>query len=548
MSRRKPAAIAERQLSTTSARFNSRRTPLRSFIVTLLVVSALVAPAAELPLTLAPGQSRKLPLPEGYRSHLFTAGGDSLLNVTVAERELTITALRAGETYLIVFNRSKKSTSTNVVITTTKKLVSAGPKTNAAATEAPRTSVEAAPAGPMKSPLEAAIERQIGLPEVTVQLDNGVFTLSGNVASAAQVRHAEETVQRLSRAPIVSHLQIGARASSPLVPPADPPASAPPSPTPTRPSRGLPGLPNEPANATSPAPTNPPSVPPTPTQPNLTPAVVEPAIAQPAPPAIMPRIRHTIPTPLGPPSVTMRPRPEGVVPQDEPRKTEIGVGYGVDGLSSNLRDWRSGFVDFNRQVGERKLLYGAFREYNRFGFGDEELMLGYHHPLGRRWQGSVEVSGSPSHLVAARTSEFAQLSTEAGNGWVFGLGYRRSDYDGARTNVGLGNVEKFIGPFRAGYTVIVSNLQGFGSTVAHQPQFDWFYSADNSIGISLAEGRGLESLGPPLRVVNTQIAEVALIGRHWFSPVWGITYSIAWRQQGDRYNRRGASLGVRYRF
>jgi YaiO family outer membrane protein len=230
------------------------------------------------------------------------------------------------------------------------------------------------------------------------------------------------------------------------------------------------------------------------------------------------------------------------------RPTEIEVGVMPQHLTNNQPNWRETYVDFSHRFGERKTLYGSLRETTRFGANDTQGVLGGYYPLGARVTGVLEAGASPSHVVLPHRWVFGQLEFSLGSGWGVQTGLRHTEYDAAVVNMGNLTLERYMGNFRAAYTLYESWLQGAGGAPAHRFLVQYFYNDENQIGASYATGREAENVGPPTGVLTSAVTNWTIYGRHWFTRELGVSFEALHQRQGDLYTRQGIRLGLRYRF
>ena len=230
------------------------------------------------------------------------------------------------------------------------------------------------------------------------------------------------------------------------------------------------------------------------------------------------------------------------------KDAEIQLSFSYEDLTNGYAPWRSVALDFSKKLAERKVVYGTFRETSRFSLGDQEVLAGLYYPLGRHWTALFEATASPSHQVLPKFSVLGQLEHSFGKGWNAQAGIRHTVYDAARTNLGIFTLERYFENYRAGYTLYISQLEGAGLSAGHRVQGDRYYGQGSRVGLGFAFGRELENVGPPRGILRTETKNVFLVGEHWFAAHWAIAYEVGWHKQGDLYTKRGASVGLRYRF
>lgn len=230
-----------------------------------------------------------------------------------------------------------------------------------------------------------------------------------------------------------------------------------------------------------------------------------------------------------------------------PRST-LDLGYGREQLSNNNRDWTNAYLLGSHKLAERQTVYGGLRETNRFGLQDSEAHAGLYFPLGATWGGVVEGSYSPTHEVLAHGSVFGQLQKNLDNGWGLGLGVRYSDYTNTSSSVTSLLAERYWGNFRGAYTLYSGRPQGASSSASHRFQLSYYYADRSSVGLSYANGREVENVGPPRGVISSDVQSWVVSGQHWFTPSWALTYDLVNHEQGSLYRRQGLQLGIRRSF
>jgi len=250
-------------------------------------------------------------------------------------------------------------------------------------------------------------------------------------------------------------------------------------------------------------------------------------------------------------SPSPRPTPENNLPESESSEKTVGeaqFNYNYDSLSNGYGDWHSASLDFSYRFKKRRVLYGAFRKTERFGQRDNEGTLGFYQPLSRKWALLLEANASPTHRTLPKWSALVQVERGFKRGWNLQTGYRRTNFNTAKVNVGIIGVEKYFGNYRAAYTLSVANLEAVGTSASHRVQFNRYYGEQvSAIGFSGGFGRELESLGRR-GVLQTDVLSGGVSGRHWFTRRWGINYDFSLTRQGKFYVRRSLNIGVRFKF
>ncbi len=231
----------------------------------------------------------------------------------------------------------------------------------------------------------------------------------------------------------------------------------------------------------------------------------------------------------------------------EPKNVEIELSTSYERLNHGFAPWFSLSLDVSKKLANRRVIYGALRETNRFSLRDQEVMGGVYIPLGKRWLAQVEASVSPSHRVQAKWSAFGQIGRELGRGWVAQAGFRRTAYNQTNANLSIVTIERYWKKYRGAYSLYVAQLPGVGVSTSHSLQANYYYRERNSIGVTVAAGQELTNLGAR-GLLRTEARGVALSGRHDLNRRWTLNYDLNWNRQGDIYTRKGARVGFRFHF
>lgn len=226
---------------------------------------------------------------------------------------------------------------------------------------------------------------------------------------------------------------------------------------------------------------------------------------------------------------------------------QVEAGFTQDYLDKGYTDWRSVYVETEKKLAERGVVYGMLRETERFGLRDTELLAGYSSPLGGQWTGLVEANASSTHNVLPKYSVLGQLQYALDDGWNAQFGVRHTEHDTAVTNLGIVTLERYWGDYRAAYTIYSGYLAAAGATLSQRMQFSRYYANQSWLGVGLSGGKELENLGSG-GVQQSNVLSLAFNGRHWFSRDWAVSYETTLHQQGDYYNRNGIRVGLRRQF
>lgn len=228
-----------------------------------------------------------------------------------------------------------------------------------------------------------------------------------------------------------------------------------------------------------------------------------------------------------------------------PYQLEVGTSYGI--LNNGYADWSSLYVNAEMKLASRNNIYGAARSESRYSKNDKEVMGGFYDPIDEHFTMVVEGSASPEHNFLPTRSLLVQLEYAGVNGWGGGTGVRHADYNNAELNLWTVTVERSWGNYRAAYTRFQGILLGSGTANSSQIQAAKYYGDHNWYGVTISDGRELETL-PTTQVLSSHVRTVVASGLHWFRPKVGLTYTVGNYRQGNFYIRNGIQLGLRYQF
>jgi YaiO family outer membrane protein len=237
--------------------------------------------------------------------------------------------------------------------------------------------------------------------------------------------------------------------------------------------------------------------------------------------------------------------PARTVNQNSPIEAEVSGTY--EALTNGFSPWTRVEANASKKFSDKKVLFGSIARTRRFSLSDTELVAGTYIPVKEKWLLQFEGGGSPTHRILPQYTMLTGLGRELGRGFVANGAYRFTRYNPAKINMGLFTVEKYISRYRAGYTLYVSHLVDGGTSVSHATSYSYYYKDRSSITLGLSEGKELENIGAA-GVLETTTRGLTLGGRHEVTRKWSVSYDLNYNKQQNIYIRKGARLGVRYRF
>lgn len=227
------------------------------------------------------------------------------------------------------------------------------------------------------------------------------------------------------------------------------------------------------------------------------------------------------------------------------RTTHFTVSAHGDALDKGYDDWRGMRLELGNETRGRIGGHVAVFEEQRFGTTDRGIELSASVPFGKAWVWVPTVSLAPDADFLARTAVDMDLYKELGQGWVASGGIGQSRYRDANVNRAKAGIERYVGAWRIGYQAIVSQVHG-RSGVAHDLRVARSYADTSEVGIQFNAGREPTVLAQG--IVNADVKGVGLFGHHAFNPTWTLWWNVGTTRQGDFYTRRGAGVGLQYRY
>lgn len=233
--------------------------------------------------------------------------------------------------------------------------------------------------------------------------------------------------------------------------------------------------------------------------------------------------------------------------EGEPRRLEVEASHRIDRLDSGFSNWEGQRLEFQSTRPGDPTWYGAATRDRRYGERDEGVELGAALPLDANWVLQPEAGRTFGADFLPRWYADLRLQRRLPQGFVGAASLRRTEYDASRVDRLALGAERYWGPWRAGYTLNVSDVSGAGTPVGHALALDHYYGGRSVVGLRASLGREQEGL-PGGEVVTSSVSALALRGRHWWRPDWAVSWEVGTLSQGDLYDRHGIQLGLRHAF
>jgi YaiO family outer membrane protein len=228
-----------------------------------------------------------------------------------------------------------------------------------------------------------------------------------------------------------------------------------------------------------------------------------------------------------------------------PRSNTVGVGLLHDNLTKGRGAWNGAYLDLEHRFAPRTLLYSRLLETRRFGLQDEQILVGGYYPIQKDITLNVEGTYSPSAYVLARNSILGSLQFGLGSGWLITGGIKHTDYENSNSIQEFGVLENYFGNYRAALTITDTQAQG-ENMVGGNLSLSRYYNDTSFVSLVAGTGREADKSSGSTKFLNTN--SLGLNGRHWFTPDWGMVWSLTEGQEGNAYNYTGVSIGLRHNF
>ncbi len=238
--------------------------------------------------------------------------------------------------------------------------------------------------------------------------------------------------------------------------------------------------------------------------------------------------------------------------KNSPAPLSTGAGFEAEAgnrhewLDKGYKDWSDSWVRLQQKSEGGGLLYGAARQTERFSIVDNEYSVGVYMPVTDTVSFTADAGYSPTHQVLARWAAFAGVEA-AVSGWGLAAGYKRTEYDVSRVDMGVFRVEKYAGDFRAAYTFYPVHVDNAGSVSSHAFRLDWFYGDKSFVGAGYAAGREAES-GGASGILISDVEEYSIVCKQWLTRDWSLAFDTGTHRQSPYYTRNWVSIGIRRTF
>lgn len=240
-----------------------------------------------------------------------------------------------------------------------------------------------------------------------------------------------------------------------------------------------------------------------------------------------------------------------VLPQ---QRMEIGLGLANDAPVNGSRGWYGVYIQGLDRVPERNTIYGLRREAPGSGLVGGTAQPAFcctrsdtPVPLGQ-FASTISVRQVSPALYLFGILRKKRFNIELDDGWNLQAGVRPIQYsDAFKTRVGFVTLEHHWNNFSTSYTYQLERAGGAGVAPSHVLHADYLYSAHNSIGISITNGREVAYFGP-LNILDTEVHGLAISGQHWLKQDLALTFQAGFNGHGSLPAQSGIRMGLRHSF
>jgi YaiO family outer membrane protein len=227
-------------------------------------------------------------------------------------------------------------------------------------------------------------------------------------------------------------------------------------------------------------------------------------------------------------------------------RSEYSLWTSSESLNKGLSDWQESGMQFQHLFSHQQNWYANARQTRRFSLRDNEFGLGTSLPLTTKLTASADATLSETHRVLPRSSLQLQMQSAWMEGYGTWVGFRRSRYQQADTDLFIAGVERYVGDYRFAYTLYLADPGAGGHASSHRIQATR-YAESWSLGASLARGREVENIGGTALLVS-DIRYAGIQAAYRFASQSWLNLDVGEHRQGSLYSRRGARLAVRLGF
>jgi YaiO family outer membrane protein len=230
--------------------------------------------------------------------------------------------------------------------------------------------------------------------------------------------------------------------------------------------------------------------------------------------------------------------------QQQAGRHRAGVVLRVEQPNHGLDAWRALRVEWASVPGNwQPDWHAAAVTEERFDTRDNGIELGTSLPLDERWMLQGDIGVAPgADFLPRQSAELRLVRRFSASGVLAGIGLRNARYRDQRVDRALASLERYAGNWRYAWTASLTRIDGRHAP-GHELALDRYYADRDSIGLRLARGKESIALPDGSRSFG-EVQSVALVGRHWLSPRWGLQWGAGTVVQSGLYDRAWLQFGL----
>jgi len=240
---------------------------------------------------------------------------------------------------------------------------------------------------------------------------------------------------------------------------------------------------------------------------------------------------------------------------------EVQVDYRHSILTQGLADWDDLKIQWQRTEADKDRLSVQYRNRNRFGLADNDLLVGRWFYIRDTLQYRTEFGLSNNNTLFPAYNIYAGLETKLNRQSIFTAGLRHSHFrktdplsstvsepDSEALNARL---EYYFGDSMVAYSLFYTLMQGSGLSdhVGSQSlKYLYTYQLRNTVFVSIDSGREIDFEPSTIQLTTSQVDGLTLGGNHWLSDGLALVYTIASNQvtgSSFEYQRNVLYIGLR---
>ena len=238
------------------------------------------------------------------------------------------------------------------------------------------------------------------------------------------------------------------------------------------------------------------------------------------------------------------------------QRVQLGWGLHHDDLPRGSNNWYGIYLHGLDRVAERNTVYGELAGSRRSApWGARALA-----PCCSRMDTVAALDRHPGSATAhretptlfvfgnVRKKKKRGLNVDFDEGWKLQAGSRKAEYSSVhRTRVGYLTVERDWERMHAGYSFQLERFSGWQVAPNHVFQFDYRYSAVDSIGVAFTTGRRVTHFGA-LGIQNTKVKGITVRGQRVLAETWALTFEAGYNDHDALPSHAGIRLGLQHSF